>query len=105
MSIEHCSQPIPTDKDGMDADHRRTTTLKLSLEIFACVNHALIINSELYRKLQLRLEQTYFTLSWQIVYDILYIFLQFILLFMLFLLFLEKTEKTENIDFLTKIES
>ena len=58
MSIKHCSQRIPTDKDGMDADHRRTTTLKLSLEIHACVNYALIINSELYRKLQLRLEQT-----------------------------------------------
>jgi len=57
-SIEHCSQPIPTEKDGIDADHRRTAALILSLEIHACVNHALVMNSELYQKLQLRLDQT-----------------------------------------------
>jgi hypothetical protein len=58
MSIEHCSQPIPTDKDSIDADHRSTAALILSLEIHSCVNHALVMNSELYQKLQLRLEKT-----------------------------------------------
>ena len=67
MGNQHCSQPIPNDKIGINADHLRTTTLKLCLELFAGANLASIRNSELYRKLRLRLEQTYFALTGQIL--------------------------------------